>query len=589
MQNCNTIIFVSVKGENMKKSGSIVKANSAIKCSIYPTKRQELLLRRAFVERNRWYNIHCAWFRNEWKAPSLELKKWCDEHPLSDKDPELEKERKRFASSLQWPSTTKMGWPKSKVHPNEKYLSRYGEPVSIFWNAMNEAAEDDLGRAIKTTKSKGHVAFAKPWVCTFTVPLMTKRDLTLTDENNNQISVKAPYAEILESNGVKKIRIPFVSPELRKQEPNVEWFRVKFSEKALSESISQSAITVTMSKSGKFYASIRSCKPESEHIETGMECGIDVGVRDCAIVAIAPQGSMQNTDDEHFELNFDRDKVKAIERKIEHLNKLQSRRVKTWVRLNKDGKAKGLTLHGQGNHNATSVYCRKHKSNAYKRCEHRIAVLSEKIANIRKDFAEKLSRKVADEADSIGMEDLNVKGMTKNHKLARSVLRVGFYQIRTAIERKAKGRVSLADRWMPSSKTCSFCGAYNPTLKFEHEWTCPSCGRRIERDRNAATNLRPSMRYFAQANMDAEKRKMAGQVAGTVRCRAKRGGNTLELGEIRTRRKSNKTCRNSEREETLKHEKSESMQNTLCIGSESVGIFFENIGRTMAGVQRSLF
>lgn len=573
----------------MNKTKSLLSANSAIMCAIYPTKKQERLLRRAFIERNRWYNIHCAWFRNAYKKPSEMLKKWCDEHPNSDKDKDLQKERKEYSKSLPWPSQTKMGWPKSLVKPNEKYLSRYGQPVSIFWNAINEAVEDDLGRAIKTTKSKGHVSFANPWCHTFTVPLITKRDLVLQDESGEQISVKAPYVEIKETNGVKRIRIPFVSPAHRKEDPEVEWFRVKFSEKAFAETLSQSAITVTMSRSGKFSASIRAFKPEKEHTPTGMECGIDVGIRDAATVAIAPEGSMQNTDDEHFEMNFDREKVRMLEKRIEHLNKDQARRVKTWLRLNAEGDAKGLTLHGKGCHNARAVYCKKYKSNAYKQCEHRIAVLSEKIANIRKDFAEKLSRKVCDMSDEIGLEDLNVKGMTKNHRLARSVLRVGFYQIRMAIERKAKNRVSLANKWMPSSKTCSFCGAYNPDLKFEHVWTCPSCGRRIERDRNAATNLRPSMRYIAEANMDASKRKMAGQVAGAAKCLTESGGDTLGPVETQTKRKLNKTSRKAERKETLKHEKPESVCGIPRIGSGNTEYVWHGFGESMSGVQGSLF
>lgn len=138
-----------------------LKANCAVKCALYPTKEQEALLRHAFIERNRWYNIHCAWFRDAWRKPAEELRAWCEAHPGSDTDKALAAQRKAFSSTLKWPSQTKMGWPKSVVHPNEKYLERFGQPVAIFWNAMNEAAEDDLGRAIKTTKAKGRVAFAK--------------------------------------------------------------------------------------------------------------------------------------------------------------------------------------------------------------------------------------------------------------------------------------------------------------------------------------------------------------------------------------------------------------------------------------------
>lgn len=559
-------------------------ANCAVKCAIYPTKEQEALLTRAFIERNRWYNIHCAWFRDAWRKPAEELRAWCEAHPGSDTDKSLAAQRKAFSSTLKWPSQTKMGWPKSVVHPNEKYLARFGQPVAIFWNAMNEAAEDDLGRAIKTSRSKGRVAFAHPNTRTFTVPLLTKREIEVADEYGEVHTVRASFAEIKESpDGAEmRLRIPFVSPARRKSDPEVEWLRVRLSKVALADTVAQSAITVTMAASGRFFASIRACRIEPDRIETGLECGIDVGVRDAATVAVSLTGEDCGSGDEYFEANFDRKKVSALEAKIDYLRKAQARRIKTWLRLNADGAAKGLTLHGRGRFNAASVYARHFKSEAYKTCERRIAKLSEKIAAIRKDFCEKLSRKVADVADVIGMEDLNVKGMLSNHRLARSISRIGFYQLRTAIERKAKGRVKLADRWMPSSKTCGFCGAYNGGLKSEHVWHCPACGRTIARDRNAASNLRPSRWHVSEANM-TNKRLLAGSVAAAARSQTERGGDTPGDAETRPRHTSNGHRRNSTdtRKEALKCEKPGSVRTDARIGPGSV--------ERLIGVQGSLF
>lgn len=567
-------------------------ANCAVKCAIYPTKEQEALLMRAFIERNRWYSIHCAWFRDAWRKPAEELRAWCEAHPGSDTDKALAAQRKAFSSTLKWPSQTKMGWPKSVVHPNEKYLARFGQPVAIFWNAMNEAAEDDLGRAIKTTGSKGRVAFANPRIRTFTVPLLTKREIEVADEYGEVHSARASFAEIKESpDGAMRLRIPFVSPARRKCAPEVEWFRAKLSKAALAGTIAQSAITVTMTASGRFFASIRACRIDAPRMETGLECGIDVGVRDAAAVAVSLTGEERSDGDEYFEANFDRKKVAALEAKIDYLRKAQARRIKTWLRLNADGAAKGLTLHGRGRFNAASVYARRFKSEAYKTCERRIAKLSEKIAAIRKDFCEKLSRKVADVADVIGMEDLNVKGMLSNHRLARSISRVGFYQLRTAIERKAKGRVKLADRWMPSSKTCGFCGAYNGDLKFEHVWHCPACGRTIARDRNAASNLRPSRWYVSEANM-RNKNIVAGLVAAAARPQAKRGGDTPEVVETRPRQPSNGHRRKTaeQRKEALKCEKPGSARTLVaCAGPGSVEWEPPNNAERLTGTQGCLF
>jgi putative transposase len=94
----------------------------------------------------------------------------------------------------------------------------------------------------------------------------------------------------------------------------------------------------------------------------------------------------------------------------------------------------------------------------------------------------------------IVLEDLNVKGMTANHNLARAILDVGFYELRRQIEYKAEWvgiQIVIADRWYPSSKTCSRCGVVKKDLKLsDRTFICPDCGYTIDRDLNAAVNLR---------------------------------------------------------------------------------------------------
>lgn len=91
------------------------------------------------------------------------------------------------------------------------------------------------------------------------------------------------------------------------------------------------------------------------------------------------------------------------------------------------------------------------------------------------------------------LEDLNVSGMMANHHLAKAVSDVGFYEMRRQIEYKAGWYgidVVLADRWFPSSKTCSCCGWKNDDLTLaDRTFICPECGLKIDRDYNAALNL----------------------------------------------------------------------------------------------------
>ena len=91
------------------------------------------------------------------------------------------------------------------------------------------------------------------------------------------------------------------------------------------------------------------------------------------------------------------------------------------------------------------------------------------------------------------MEDLNVCGMLKNHKLSKAIQEVGFFQFKMILQNKAlvnDKHVVLIDRYFPSSKICSDCGYKNKDLKLSDRfWTCPQCGEIHNRDINAARNI----------------------------------------------------------------------------------------------------
>jgi len=91
------------------------------------------------------------------------------------------------------------------------------------------------------------------------------------------------------------------------------------------------------------------------------------------------------------------------------------------------------------------------------------------------------------------METLNVKGMMKNRHLSKAVAQQGFYDFKRMIKYKAeKSGIEFveADKWFPSSKTCSECGYVKPKLSLsEREFICESCGSVIDRDKNASYNL----------------------------------------------------------------------------------------------------
>lgn len=137
---------------------------------------------------------------------------------------------------------------------------------------------------------------------------------------------------------------------------------------------------------------------------------------------------------------------------------------------------------------------RKVKGSANRRkAKAKLARLHARISNIRKDALHKLTTDLARRFQVIGIEDLNVRGMMANEKLARSIADMGFHEFRRQLDYKVKmhgGIVVVAPRFYPSSKTCSACGHVVPTLPLSvREWTCPACGVVHDRDHNAAVNL----------------------------------------------------------------------------------------------------
>ena len=116
------------------------------------------------------------------------------------------------------------------------------------------------------------------------------------------------------------------------------------------------------------------------------------------------------------------------------------------------------------------------------------------IGNKRKDALHKLTTYLVRHFHTIGIEDLNIKGMMKNHHLARSIADMSFYELRRQLEYKTgwHGRkIVVADRFFASSKLCSICGCKKEELPLSvRQWRCETCHVWHDRDINAAINLK---------------------------------------------------------------------------------------------------
>ncbi len=132
-------------------------------------------------------------------------------------------------------------------------------------------------------------------------------------------------------------------------------------------------------------------------------------------------------------------------------------------------------------------------SGEYIKLRKRIAKLHEKIKHQREDFLHKLNKQIIGNNQAVVVESLNVKGMLKNHKLAKHIADASWHRFISFLEHKAKlyGRqIVKANTSYPSSKLCSVCGYKNENLTLsDKEWICPVCGTKHDRDLNAAVNL----------------------------------------------------------------------------------------------------
>ncbi|MFB2923582.1 RNA-guided endonuclease TnpB family protein, partial [Aerosakkonema funiforme] len=141
------------------------------------------------------------------------------------------------------------------------------------------------------------------------------------------------------------------------------------------------------------------------------------------------------------------------------------------------------------------IAARKTKgSNRRKKAMKTVARRYERVSNVRQDYLHKLSRKIVDNNQVVVVENLNVKGMVRNHKLAKAISDTGWGTFVNFLSYKLErsgGKLIEIDRWFPSSKLCSNCHYQIPELPLDvRQWTCPHCGTHHDRDGNAAINIR---------------------------------------------------------------------------------------------------
>lgn len=211
-----------------------------------------------------------------------------------------------------------------------------------------------------------------------------------------------------------------------------------------------STVTIARDPDGRWYVSLAAdVEAPAPPVPTGDTIGVDLGLTDFAILSTGERIAHPRHMDRH------------------------ERRLKRYQRM----------------------LARKQRGSANRaKAKRRVARAHSRVRDARRDFLHKASTDLVRRFDGIAVEDLAVSNMVRNRALAKAISRTGWGEFRTLLTYKAHrdGRtLAVADRWYPSTKTCSTCGHLLAVLALgTRHWSCPACGTRHDRDVNAAKNIK---------------------------------------------------------------------------------------------------
>lgn len=348
---------------------------------------------------------------------------------------------------------------KYRLHPNggqRVMLDKTFGCVRVVWNACVDAFNAcDTENGVKPKAvGKKELIDDKPWLDEVSAATLQQKQRDFTEfvrqYFNDRRKIKLGEPQFQNKHQDQSFRLPNQKFNLNGNRLRLErigWVKVVV-DRPIPDNARILSCTVSRDRSGRYFASILVEEERYHKPRTGKTIGVDLGIKTLATLS---DGTI--IENPHF-LRENQARLRRAQKNLSRKQKGSRRR---------------------------------------ERCRQELARLHRKIADKRAWYIHNLTTYLVDNYDVICIEDLNVSGMMRNHKLAGSVSDVSFSEFRRQLEYKCDWygkELVVIDRFYPSSKTCFNCGWKNDHLALKDRvFRCESCGAQIDRDLNAARNI----------------------------------------------------------------------------------------------------
>jgi putative transposase len=365
-----------------------------------------------------------------------------------------------------------------RLYPSKEQETQLAQAFGCarwWWNyALNKSIETykETGKGLSRAALNAFLPVLKKaedtiWLSDCYSQVLQATTLNLTTAYKNFFDKRAGFPKFKSKHGKQSIQYP---QNIKIVDGNIKLpGNIGIVKAKMHRLIEGKIKTVTISKtpSGKYLASILT-EVEEQRVALGTK-----------VVATAGENS-----------NISEGKIYGIDLGLKHFAV-----VTDGEKVSKYDNPKHLAKHEKNLKRKQQKLARKQKgSNSKNRYRKTVAKVYERVSNSRQDFLHKLSYKLVSDSQAVIVENLHVKGMVRNHNLAKSISDAGWGTfinfLSYKLERKG-GKLVEIDRWFPSSKLCSNCFyQVNEMPLSVREWTCPHCGTHHDRDGNAAINIR---------------------------------------------------------------------------------------------------